>query len=172
MSENNNSQVMLLAGLFKQATDTLHGTMSDVTSDAAHYLPAGNANTIAANAAHIITGIDGIIHGLIMGGTPLMATEPTGLSTPAPMGGDWGDWGRTVQIEKATLKAYAEKVIKSAADYINTLNDTDLTRNVTSPSGTEMSVGRWLGIAILNTAWHTGEIASLKGTQGLTGYPF
>lgn len=170
MSEN--GQVMVLMGLLQQAGQTLHGTMADVTEEVAHAVPGGTAVTIAANAGHAVVVIDGIINGMIKGGAPLMMSEPTGLSAPAPLGGDWGDWGQTVQIDKAALEAYAGKVMASVAEYLGSLTDADLERSVTSPTGTEMSVGRWLGIAILNTAWHTGEIASMKGTHGLKGYPF
>lgn len=171
MNENN-GQVMLLAGQLRQSAETLHGTMDGVSSEVAHAVPAGNANTIAANVAHAITGIDGIINGLIRGQAPLMMSEQTGLSAPAPMGGDWGDWGQTVQVDLETFHTYAGKVMESAKEYMKSIGDSDLERTVASPSGNEMSVGRWLSIVVLNTAWHTGEIASLKGTHGLKGYPF
>lgn len=171
MSEN--SQVMVFVGLLKQAADTLHGTINEVPGNVMHAVPSGNAITIAANAAHAITGIDGIVLAMIKGAAPVMMSEPTGLSAPPPMGGPWGDWGQTVQIDQPVFQAYAKKVLDQAADYLGTLTDADLEREVGFPSGgNEMSVARWLGITVLNVAWHTGEIASLKGTHGLKGYPF
>ena len=171
MAENN-SKVTLLAGQLKQAAEILQGTMAGVSSEVAHAVPGGDAITIAANVAHAVTGIDGLVNGLIRGAAPLMMSEATGLSQPAPMGGDWGDWGRTVQVDTEALHTYAGKVMESVSEYMGSLSDADLERSITSPSGTEMSAEQWFTITILNTAWHTGEIAALKGTHSLKGYPF
>ncbi|MCB9108380.1 MAG: DinB family protein [Anaerolineales bacterium] len=167
-----NIKVMLLADQLKQAAEILQAVMADVPNEVVHAVPAGSANTIAANAAHAVTSIDGLINGLIRGAAPVLMSEPTGLSEPAPMGGDWGDWGRSVQVDVEALGAYAGKVMKSVAEYMGTLSDADLERSIAAPSGFETSVEGWFSLTILNTAWHTGEIASLKGTHGLKGYPF
>lgn len=171
MSENN-GQVMLLAGQLQQAVGTLRNMMEGVSSEVVHAVPNGKGITIAANSAHVVTVIDGIVHGMIKEDAPVMMSMPTGLSAPPPQGSDWGDWGQTVQIEHDAFHAYAEKVMESATAYIGSLSDADLKRSVKAPSGTEMSVAGWLTIAVLNTAWHTGEVAALKGMNGLQGYPF
>ena len=167
-----NPQVMMLHGQLKQAFDTLTGTMQGVTSEVAHHVPAGVANTIAANAAHAVTGIDAIINAMVVGGAPVMASESTGCDPQPPGPGDWGDWGRTVQVDLEALHGYANKVMESVGANMQTLSDDSLGTMIKSQGGTEMPAAAWLGIAINNTCWHTGEIAALKGIQGLKGYPF
>ena len=168
----NNPQVMMLHGQLKQAFDTLAGTMNGVTAEVAHHVPAGVANTIAANAAHAATAIDAIINGMVLGGAPLMASESTGCDPQPPAPGDWGDWGRTVQVDLDALHGYANKVMETVSANMQGMSDESLGKMIKSQSGNEMPAGAWIGVAINNTCWHTGEIAALKGTQGLKGYPF
>ena len=167
-----NGQVQLLTGQLKQAVEIMRGTFEGATHDVAHEAPGGNSITIVANVAHAIATIDGVVHGLVKGEAPLMMSVETGLSSPPPQGFEWGDWGQTVEMDKNVFHEYAGKVMESATAYLGTLNDADLTRVITSPSGNEMSVAQWLSISILNTAWHTGEVAALKGIRGLKGYQF
>ena len=167
-----NPQVMLLHGQLKQAFDTLTGTMQGVSSEVAHQVPAGIANTIAANAAHAVSGIDGIINAMVLGGAPVMASATTGCDPQPPMAGDWGDWGRTVQVDLETLHGYAKQVMETVTENMQGMSDDALGQMIKSQGGLEMPAAAWIGIAINNTCWHTGEIAALKGIQGLKGYPF
>ena len=167
-----NGQVTLLIAQLQQAADTMRGTMEDVSDEVMHALPGGSANTIAANVAHAAASIDGVVHGILQGKAPLMMSEDTGMSTPPPQGFEWGDWGQTVQVNRDTFHPYIGKVMEGAIGYLGSLSDSDLERVAKSPTGNEMTVSQWFTILILNTAWHTGEIAALKGTHGLKGYQF
>ncbi|MCB0090879.1 MAG: hypothetical protein KDE54_23450, partial [Caldilineaceae bacterium] len=55
-------------------------------------------------------------------------------------------------------------------DYLSTLNDSDLAREIELPFG-KFSVGWVFNIMLMNTYCHTGEISTIKGLQGLKGYP-
>ena len=167
---NENGQVQLLIAQLKQAAGQLRDTLEELPNDVAHAVPDGKTNTIAANSAHAVATIDGLIHGMIKGEAPLGMSMETGLSAPPPQGFEWGDWGRTVQVNLDSFHEYAGKTVASAIEYLGTLSDADLSRTVKGPTGVEMSVAQWVTIAILNTAWHTGEVAALKGTHGLKGY--
>ncbi len=171
----NNARAMMLAEQIKSAGKTLHGTMEGVTDEIAHHQPGGKANSIAANIAHLITSIDGVVNGMLKGGQPLGMSMESGLSAPPPMGENmfkWHDWGTQLKVDLPKLREYAEAVFGSVSDYLGGLSDSDLDQAMQTPAG-ERTVFQMLNGAVLNNiTMHTGEIASLKGQHGLKGYPF
>lgn len=170
-----NSAVELLRTQFKSAHETLENMMSDVTVDQAHWSPPGVANPLGATYAHIVASEDGVFNGMFKGAAPLMASSyagNTGLSELPPQGFEWAEWGRSVQVDLAALKAYAQAVYAATDEYLGTLNDADLGGEVdlsAAGAGT-MTVGQFSSIMLANVQWHTGEIACLKGLQGAKGY--
>ncbi len=81
------SQVALLRQQLKQAQEFLDMTVSDVTDEQAQWLPPGNANPLGATLAHLITGEDGFVSGMLRQAAPLAADSwagKTGLSEPPP----------------------------------------------------------------------------------------
>ena len=170
---SDNGKVSMLREQIKRAGKTLHQTMEGVTSEVAHKNPGGTANSIAATVAHVVTSTDGIINAMLKGETPLGMSMPSGLSAPPPMGDDlfnWYDWGQALTVDLPVFQDYAMKVFESTDAYLSSLTDADLERSVPSPTGGEMQVFDLLNIALSNISWHTGELAALKGIQGLKGY--
>lgn len=179
-----NTQVSLLRNQLKGAFEMLEGVMADLTAEQIHWIPPGVANPISASYAHVVTGTDGIINGILKGDAPLMATSwagKVGLSEPPPAPDssnpglpNWGEWGRRVKIDLGALREYAQAVYASTDDYLAALTDADLNRPI-DLSGIgldESTVGQTLmGGVLSNVQWHTGEISCLKGLQGLKGYP-
>jgi hypothetical protein len=83
-----------------------------------------------------------------------------------------GDWARKVVLDAGAFKEYAQKVWTNTSAFLAGESDSDLDRKVQTPAG-EQSVG-WVLATLLgtHTPQHTGEIAALKGVQGLKGLPF
>ena len=170
---SDNSKVSMFREQIKRASQTLHDTMDGVTSEVAHQDPGGTANSIAATIAHTVTSTDGIINAMLKGEAPVGMGMPSGLSAPPPTGEglfNWYDWGRDLTVDLDVFRTYAMKVFESADDYLSTLTDADLENTIPSPAGGEMQVFDLVNIALANISWHTGEIAALKGVQGLKGY--
>jgi hypothetical protein len=169
------SQVAGLRMAFQLMHEFLEGTVADVTDDQAKWQPPGRANSVGANYGHVVFSEDGVINGMLRGGAPLMAgrfADKTGASEPPPRGFEWGEWAGRVKIEMPALREYANAVYASTDEYLASISDADLEREVDmGPSG-KWSVGRFLTIMMGNVAMHTGEIACLKGLQGTKGYPF
>lgn len=168
--------VDILRAALKQCHQVLEGTMADVSSEALHWQPPGTANSIGANYAHIVTGEDFLVNAMVRKGPPMLATSwagKTGLSELPPVGGGMHEWGQRVQIDLDALRAYAQAVYASTDDYLATLSDADLGTAVDAPQFGNPAIGNFVGnIVLANLGWHTGEIAALKGVQGLKGYPF
>ncbi len=174
---DSNAVVTMLRGQYKGAHDVLEGTMQDVTPEMATWLPPGNANPIGANYAHVVTGEDAILQGMVRGGAPLMASTwagRVGVSEPPPSDGKWHEWAQQVSVDLAALRAYAQAVYAATDEYLASLNDADLGQEIDlSAMGFGVqNLGWFLGVMLANIQWHTGEIACLKGLQGKTGYPF
>jgi hypothetical protein len=157
------------------AREWLEGTLGDLTPEQVQWTPE-HGTSIGAQYGHIITGEDMLVNGVARGGAPLFAGEwagKTGLSELPPRG-VWGDWGRSVQVDLPALRAYGQAVHASMDEYVASLTPEDLDREIdlTAFGIGKVSLGFFLtGIVLANLNWHCGEIASLKGLQGLKGYP-
>ena len=79
---------------------------------------------------------------------------------------------QAIRVDLASLHAYAEAVSEAVQGWLASLTPEDLERKLETPVG-ELSV-----IQVMETfvIWHInahcGEIAALKGCQGVKGYPF
>jgi len=167
----------LLQQYAKFAYDILEATLGEATADQARWTPEGNANSIAANYAHLVTGEDYFVNMMAQGKPLLMATTmegKTGLSEPPPQG-DWSQWARSVHIDVPALRAYGQAVFANTDTFLASLSDEDLNRTVdlTAFNFGQMPLPLFIIIFVGgHTNMHTGEISCLKGLQGMRGYPF
>ena len=102
MSVAEGKNISLLREQIQAAHQLLEGTVADVTSEEAHWLPAGKALPVGANYAHVVIGEDGVINGMLKGGAPLFAgvwAGKTGVSELPPMADpnspgfpNWSEW--------------------------------------------------------------------------------
>ena len=165
----------LLRQQFKECNEWLAATMKGVTSELAHWKPAGTANPLGATYVHILLTQDIVANVAIKGGVPLSATtwaNKVGISQlpPAEEVTRWAQWDRLVQVDLGALGAYAQAVQTSVDQVLTSLTSTELDRTVETPFGSS-TVQSLVNRAIIgHTYSHTGEIASLKGLQGVKGY--
>ncbi len=149
----------------------------------AHWCPPGIANRIGATYAHILLGEDLVITTLLQGAPLLFATNwvgKIGLSAlpPLPAPGSqslpsWNEWGRTVQIDMGALREYAQAVYTRSDDYLSSLPDEALSRLLdltVFSAGTRTLAWTLSNSVIGHVQRHCGEIACLKGLQGIRGY--
>lgn len=166
--------IELLRAEYSQSFGWLEGTMKGVTDEVLQYKPEGRPTPIAGQVAHIVTGVDFFLIGMAAGRQPLMLGEfagKSGISEPPPQGGDWAEWGDRVQVNLSEVHEYAKSVFAAVDDYLSTITDADLDRTVEFGPAGEQTIGWAFNIMLLNTYSHTGEIACIKGLQGLQGYP-
>ncbi len=161
----------------RQAQDFLMGTLAEVSVEHAHAPMPGAMNPIGATYAHLATGEDGFVNGLIRGGVPLFASDwagKTGISEMPPQDGDWQDWGKRVRVDLVALSAYGAAVAASTDAYLATLtpNDLDRTLDLSAAGFGEKSVGWVLGAGVLgHVLSHWGELCALHGALGGRGFP-
>jgi hypothetical protein len=176
-----NTRVELLGRIVRDARQVLDGTMADVTQAQVDFIPPGIANPLGATYAHVICSEDMVVQGMFRQAAPLFASGwagRTGLSEPMPMPGpDWpnyGPWTRSVKVDLAALRRYAQAVSAETDGWLAGLSDSDLDRPM-DLTGAGLGQHTWGSAIALLVANHlgteTGEIAVLKGIQGARGYP-
>jgi DinB family protein len=159
------------------AHDILEQTIADCSQDALDKnLPGATITSIGSIYAHLVFSEDGILHGMLQGKPPIYRGQNwasrTGVQMPEP-GGFSPEWARTVRLKLPAFREYAKAVFAATDAYIGGLSDADLDRKVQTGFVGEQTVAFVIGnILAWHAAQHTGEIAALKGVQGLKGLPF
>jgi hypothetical protein len=172
----------LLRRQVQLAHGTLEATMADVTAELAHAVPPGIANPLGATYAHLVCSEDLLVQGMLKQGALLGASTlagRTGLSEPMPNPGPgqsaYADWTRRVRVDLPALRAYAQAVYAATDAYLASLHDIDLERpmDLSFVGLGQQTLGVMLSLLVLHhIGTETGEIACLKGLQGVRGYPF
>lgn len=175
MNSTQQAAVSNLRMLFDMTHSYLEGTLAGLTSEQSTWLPANKPAPIIAQYAHLVASEDWLVYVKARGAAPLMATSyagRTGFVTPPPPIG-WDSWARETRIDMAALRDYAQAVYQATDAYLAGISDDELSRPVdmSEVGRGEQSIAVVVGLALLNNALHCGEIACLKGLQGLTGYP-
>lgn len=175
-----NPATQILLHQLKEVHSVLEQTMDGVTDEVAHFMPQGTANPIAGTYAHLIFSEDYFVHAFLKNTSPLMETtfkDKTGASEVQPS--DWEHaypkWLREVKVDVKQLREYAAAVFAASEEYVATLTDADLERDI-DMSAFGMGSRKqhdFIANMINGHAFSiTGEISVLKGLQGLKGYPF
>lgn len=169
--------ISLLRQQLQEAHQFLEMTMQDVTAEQAHWAPPGKASPLGAHYAHLLTGEDFIIQGMLKGGAPLAAgtgAGKVGVSELPPRDGAWDKWARKVNVDLPTLKQFAQTVYAASDQYLASLTPDDLSRTVdlSAQGFGQQTFASMLNIAVGHVNSHMGEISCLKGLQGAKGYPF
>ena len=168
-----------LGSALESAHHVLEGTVSDVDDDLANSPVRGNANPIGASYAHVAFSEDAIVNGLFKGQSPFFATSwagRTGTDKPQPMRGmvegDLGDWYHSVQVDLPALRQYAQAVFENTQEFISSVDDETLAREVDTPMGRMPLASAFEVFVVGHCNSLAGEISAIKGTFGLKGYPF
>ena len=157
--------------------DLLEQTIADCPQEALDKnLPGATITNIGSIYAHLVFSEDGILHGMLQGKAPIYKAQDwagrTGVQMPDP-GGFNPDWARAVRMKLPASREYAKTVYAATDAYVAGLSDTDLDRKVQTGFVGEQTIGFVItNILGWHAAQHTGEIAALKGVQGLKGLPF
>jgi hypothetical protein len=168
--------VELLQYTVGNAFSILEQVTADLTQEQADWMPPGLAIPIGAGYWHAISGTDFLVHSWGMGQAPLSQTagweEKVVLhQDPIPEGEHGADL-RSIRIDLAAMHDYARAVTATVEGWLATLTAEDMERKIDTPVG-ELNLAQMLETFV---AWHInahcGEISSLKGCQGVRGYPF
>ena len=157
---------------------TLRHMLSDCDSEVLNMtLPNATIGSIASIYAHAVIAEDVFVHARFQDGQPLYQSGGwegrTGVPFPGIPPAMTPEWAAALNMDLPKFQEYAEAVFAATDSYLANLPDSELERKIQGAAGGEYTLA-W-GIAILlcqHAAQHSGEIAALKGVQGLKGLPF
>ncbi len=148
--------------------------LRETTDEQFNWTPPGMANSISAAVIHTTGTEDRFISEVILGKTRLWESdgwnEKVGLQVTPGRGQGWEEI-KQKQLSVAPVLAYIAAVRASTDAYLATLTADELERKITL-MGNERQVADVLAILITHTLSHMGEVAALKGMQGVKGLPF
>lgn len=154
----------------------LEATVEGLSANHVHWEPPGTANTIGATYAHVIGSEDAFVQGTLLRQRLLADGNwagRNGINLPIPRpGSDWFAWSRRVQVDLPAAQRYAAAVYATTEAFLASVTSDQLGQAPDVPTPGSQTLN-WLihNLLILHAGIHTGEIAVLKGLQGLTGYP-
>ena len=168
----------------EQAHQYIEGIIATVTPEQAHLHPPGTVvNSLGGNYAHLLVIEDLVINAILKGGAPFFASSwagKTGMSTLPPLPTpetpglpSWQEWSTQVDIDLNALRSYAQATYAATEEYLASLSDEQL-RQLVDLSGVGLGIPtvQWiLSVVIVGHVYaHGGEIACLKGLQGIQEY--
>lgn len=155
-------------GGLDQAFNLLNVAADGMTDQQYNYGPGGTCNSSAKSHVHALTAVDFFVLSTA-GGQPMMWGEVAAdQALPAnPM----EIWKYEGEISLPKVKEYGQKVREATMAYVSSLLESDLSRELDTPFG-KQNLAFVLQLMTVHLASHTGDLASVKGIQGLKGLPF
>jgi uncharacterized damage-inducible protein DinB len=152
----------------------IDAVVNNTTDEQFNWSPPGTINPISAILVHVLAGEDYFIQ-TILQGKPLHWEEQEwgqkiGVQTPPEPGHSWDEF-KNSKILVAPVLAYEQAIRASTDIYLVDLTMEELERQVNF-AGNIISVAEVLMILVVHISSHAGEIAAVKGMQGIKGLPF
>jgi uncharacterized damage-inducible protein DinB len=162
----------------QQQMDRVRGdtqaVLQGITDEQLNWPPPGTVSPISTILIHMLAAEDYFIQTLIGGQAPFWAVQQWGekIGVPAPpaQGDNWDEF-KTVKISLAPVLDYAQAIRPATDAYLAGLTAEELDRRVVF-HGDKLPVAQVLMILVSHSACHTGEMAAIKGMQGIQGLPY
>jgi uncharacterized damage-inducible protein DinB len=160
-------QINLMHFLCEAATN-------ETTDEQFNWQPPGTANTIRASFIHMVHAEDFFIHHVIQGKPRLWESENWAakfeINTPPGRGRGWEEV-TAKPLPVAPALEYQKAVRADTDAYLETLTAEELDREVRFFGGMQ-PVAQVIATLVAHTMGHSGDIAAIKGMQGVKGLPF
>jgi hypothetical protein len=153
----------------KQAFGLVNMCLDGMTEAQFNFSPGGTANPPAKTAVHIATPLDFFILHTIKG-DPMQWPE-VAAANGLPANGQ-EIWKFEGAIPMQPVIDYNKRLQEQVVDYVGTLSESDLERVIETQFFGKQTVAFLLQLFGGHAVSHAGEIAALKGMQGLKGLPF
>jgi len=160
--------------LITAARHLTNDPMQGITAAEFNWPPPGTASPISAVFVHLLNSEDYFFQNVIQDKPKIWEpggwAEKTGVKNFPDYGGDWDEFKRmTLALEPAL--AYQCAVYAATDSYLDKLTPAELDRQVKFAGG-QPTVADMIIHTTCHTICHAGEIAVLKGLQGVKGLPY
>ena len=160
----------LMVSVRHHTDDSINGT----TVKQFNWLPPGTANTISAIFIHLVYSEDFFIQSILQE-KPLIWEEggwreKISLKNPPSYGTDWDEF-KHITLALDPVLDYQQKVRAATNTYLDKLQSEEL-GCVVQFAGGERKVSDMIILLANHTTSHAGEIAAIKGVQGVKGLPY
>lgn len=164
----------LLRGQFKTIHQFMDMTIADCTPEVLEKTEdQWTINKIGSLYAHVYLGEDIFVQAWGKRGTTILQSngwaEKLGVEATSP-GQD--EQTASLKIDLENFREYAKAVSEATDDFLANATEAQLNQEVDTPLGKQRFVTFFSNIGLTHVAGHWGEIAALKGVQGLKGLPF
>jgi len=152
--------------------DYLEGAFSGCEGDTlTRTLPGATVGSIGSIYLHALASEDWAIQQLIQG-KPKLIDSGDWLARLGMQPAKDPDWSKA-NMDAAVMKELAQTIYAATDAYLNSISDADLDKEIPWHSGQTHTAG-WVLADVIHAhlGTHAGEIAALKGVQGLKGLPF
>jgi hypothetical protein len=165
----------ILKDQYAQGHSILQGVLADIEESLANKSEGmGTVGSIGSIYAHMVFTEDAI---MAQGrGKPTIYesagwAERIGLESPGLR--QTAEWAASVKITLPLFHDYAKEVFSATEEFVASLTGEDLEREITGLGGRQIKLAVMVAtVGTIHISEHTGEIAALKGVQGLKGLPF
>lgn len=153
----------------EQALGLMNTCASGMDDTQYNWKPGGTCNSAAKSHVHAVTSLDFFIVRSLMGGQMSWGDVASANGLPANPTEVWNYAGA---IPFAPIDEYSKKVQKIALDYVATMKDADLDVDANAGPFGMKPASFLIQLAGTHAVGHGGDIAAVKGMQGLKGLPF
>ncbi len=164
----------VLRDQFKTMHQFLDMTIADCTPEVLEKTDdAWTINKIGSTYAHIVLAEDMMVGGMGKGGDTVLKSN--GWEKKLGVDGASARQDEKLAAMTIDLDAFREfaKAVGAATDeFLANATDEQLEREIDGPVGKQPYITFLANIGLTHVAGHWGEIAALKGVQGLKGLPF
>jgi hypothetical protein len=148
--------------------------MENITEEQFNWLPPGTINPVSAILVHVLGGEDFFIQAVIQGKPRCWDVqgwrEKIGIQAPPDPGHSWDEF-KNLKLSVAPVLDYGQALRGATDTYLSNLTEEELDLQVDF-AGKLRPVAEVLMILVVHIASHAGEIAAVKGMQGIKGLPF
>ena len=164
--------------LLREQFQTMHQLMDMTIADCSPEVlekkeDGWTINKIGSLYAHSFIAEDMMVNGMGKDGTPLLMSDgwaqKLGIEKPNPY---QDEHLADLTIDLEALREYATAIAQSTEDFLANATDEQLNKEIEGPNGKQPFISFFSKIGLTHIAGHWGEIAALKGVQGLKGLPF
>jgi hypothetical protein len=162
-----------LQGEIAEGHVMLDQILDGLTDEVAHWEPGGTTNNIAQLISHMVSGQDRAVNVAIKGGTSVMDAGGWAAKTGIPQ--ERGAiWTKGWRLNLDAFREYRAEVNDSVKRFFATAKPSDFEGEAQWGPPGNMRPKLWIlhTPATAHVRFHSGEVSTIKGLQGLKGLPY